>query len=85
MSMGFHMAWNYTQSSVFPGIGSGNPSEYGLVKATVKGPELLTGGEYGIEFSLIGLLVLTTTGVILLIKAVRRGRIVPPFWKRTTA
>jgi membrane protease YdiL (CAAX protease family) len=85
MSMGFHMAWNYTQSSVFPGIGSGNPSEYGLVRATVNGPELLTGGEYGIEFSLIGLLVLTTTGLILLIKAVRRGKIVPPCWKRATA
>jgi len=85
MSMGFHMAWNYIQSSVLPGVGAGNDSTYGLVKATVKGPELLTGGIYGMEFSLIGLLVLTTTGVILLIKAVRRGKIVSPFWNRTAA
>ena len=81
MSMGFHMAWNYTQSSILPGLGT-NDSAYGLVRGSVKGPELLTGGVYGMEFSLVGLVVLTTTGLILLIKAVRKGHVVAPIWMR---
>jgi membrane protease YdiL (CAAX protease family) len=42
--MGFHMAWNYFQSAVFSGIVSGTVAEPGLFKATMEGPEFLTGG-----------------------------------------
>ena len=83
MGMGFHMAWNYTQSSIFAGIGAGNPKEYGLFRGIVSGPELITGGEYGIEFSIIGLIVLTGTGIFLLIKGYKKGNIKPPFWKKS--
>jgi len=34
------------------------------------------------ESSLVAFVLLTTTGVVLLVLAVRRGRIVPPSWKR---
>lgn len=80
MGMGFHMAWNYTQSSVFAGIGDGNPKEYGLFRGVTSGSELLTGGAYGIEFSIIGLVVLTGTGIFLLIKGYKKGNIKVPFW-----
>ena len=82
MSMGFHAAWNYTQEGVFSGIVSGNDANPGLIKPVIDGPELLTGGDFGIESSLIAFLVCTTTGVVLLIMAVRRGHVVPPFWKQ---
>lgn len=82
MSMGFHFAWNYTQSGIFSGIVSGNDAAQGLVKATIQGPDVLTGGSFGLESSLIAFLLCTTTGVILLIMAIRQGKIVPPFWKR---
>ena len=82
MSMGFHMAWNYTQSGVFSGIVSGSDTDPGLIKPVIDGPALLTGGNFGVESSVIAFLLCTTTGVILLIMAVRRGNIVPPFWKQ---
>ena len=40
LSIGFHMAWNYTQSAIFSGIVSGNDAEQGLIRSTVKGPRL---------------------------------------------
>ncbi len=83
LSMGFHMAWNFTQSAIFPVHVSGSGTSQGLVEAAIAGPDLLTGGIFGMESSLVALVLLTTTGVILLILAVRRGKIVPPFWKRT--
>jgi hypothetical protein len=43
----------------------------------------MTGGEFGLESSLMALLLCTSAGVVLLIKAIRRGSIVPPFWNRT--
>ena len=84
MSMGFHVAWNYTQSGIFSGIVSGGDSQPGLIKPIIDGPELLTGGDFGVESSAVAFLLCTTTGVILLIMAVRRGRIVRPFWSTTS-
>jgi membrane protease YdiL (CAAX protease family) len=81
-SIGFHMAWNYTQSAVFSGIVSGSDTAPGLVKATIEGPDLLTGGSFGLESSLVAFVLCTTTGVVMLVMAVRRGRIRPPMWKR---
>jgi membrane protease YdiL (CAAX protease family) len=82
MSMGFHFAWNYTQSGVFSGVVSGADADPGLIKDTIEGPALLTGGQFGLEASVIAALFCTTTGIILTIMAVRRGHLVQPFWKR---
>ena len=84
MSMGFHFAWNYTQEGIFSGIVSGNDAAQGLIKSSISGPDLLTGGSFGLESSILALAVCTTTGIILVIKAVKRGNILPPFWKRKT-
>lgn len=85
LSMGFHAAWNYTQSAIFSGIVSGNEASQGLIRSAVQGPELLTGGKFGVESSVLALVLCTTTGVLMLVMAVRRGRIVPPIWRRRSA
>jgi uncharacterized protein len=82
LGIGLHAAWNYTQGSVFSGIVSGNGQAAGLTKSTIEGPEWLTGGAFGIEASVVALVVCTTTGVILLVMAVRKGNVVQPFWKK---
>jgi hypothetical protein len=82
MSMGFHMAWNYTQSGIYSGIVSGGDSDPGLIKATIEGPVALTGGSFGLESSLVAFVLCTATGVVLLVIAIRRGHVVPPFWRR---
>lgn len=85
LGIGIHSAWNYTQSAVFAGAGSGNEAPKGLVRATIEGPDLLTGGSFGMEASLGAFVLATATGVIMLIMAAQRGRIVPPVWKRLQA
>lgn len=84
MSIGFHVAWNYTQSAIFSSIVSGNEASQGLIRSTVKGPNLLTGGSFGVESSVLALLLCTTTGIVLVVRAVKQGKIVPPIWKRST-
>jgi membrane protease YdiL (CAAX protease family) len=83
LSIGFHMAWNYTQSAIFSGIVSGGVAEPGLIRSNITGPDVLTGGSFGLESSVIAFALCTATGIVLLIMAVRCGQIVPPFWKRS--
>ncbi|MBY0362866.1 MAG: CPBP family intramembrane metalloprotease [Phreatobacter sp.] len=80
--MGFHMAWNYVQSAVFSGVVSGAVAEPGLLKATIEGPDWLTGGSFGMEQSIFALVYCTSVGLILLMIAIRRGHLMPPMWKR---
>ena len=82
LSIGFHIAWNFTQSGIFSGSVSGGFEKPGLFKATIEGPEWLTGGKFGMEATLVGLLICTTAGLVMLVMAIRRGNIVSPFWQR---
>lgn len=82
LSMGFHVAWNYTQSAIFSSIVSGNEAAQGLIRSTIEGPDYLTGGNFGVESSVLSLVLCTSTGLLLVVMAVKRGRIVPPIWKR---
>lgn len=82
LSIGFHIAWNYTQSAIFSGIVSGGVTDPGLIRSNIKGPAALTGGSFGLESSVVAFLLCTATGVVLLVLAVRRGKIVPPSWRR---
>jgi membrane protease YdiL (CAAX protease family) len=82
LSIGFHISWNYTQSAIFSSIVSGNEASQGLVRSTVEGPDYLTGGDFGVESSLLALVLCTTAGIVMMVMAVKRGKIVPPIWKR---
>jgi membrane protease YdiL (CAAX protease family) len=82
LGIGFHIAWNYTQSGIFSGIVSGSDSDPGLIRASIDGPAALTGGSFGLEASLVAFLLCTATGLILLSIAIRRGHVVPPAWRR---
>ncbi|MCU0252879.1 MAG: CPBP family intramembrane metalloprotease, partial [Vicinamibacterales bacterium] len=82
LCIGFHAAWNFTQGSVFSGAVSGTQEPTGLIKTTMHGPELITGGNFGMEASVVALVLLTTTGVVMLVMAIRRGEVRSPMWTR---
>lgn len=82
LSIGAHMAWNFTQGGIFSDSVSGAFEQPGLFKATIAGPELLTGGKFGMEASIVALLICTTVGFVFLCMAINRGQIVKPVWQR---
>ena len=82
LGIGLHAAWNYTQGSVFSGSVSGNAAPDGFFKSTLQGSEWLTGGSFGLEASVVAFLVCGAVGMLMMMKAVRRGQIVRPVWKR---
>jgi membrane protease YdiL (CAAX protease family) len=82
LPMGLHAAWNFTQGEIFDVPVSGL-DEHGLVQAQMSGPPLLSGGSFGLEASLFGLVPATAFGVWLVWLAVKRGHIVQPIWVRS--
>ena len=84
MPIGLHAAWNFTQGEVFDVPVSGIDAR-GLVEAKLSGPELLSGGSFGLEASVIALVIATSAGVWLVVRAVRTGELVQPHWMRGRA
>ncbi|MEO7935023.1 MAG: type II CAAX endopeptidase family protein [Dokdonella sp.] len=78
---GLHAAWNFTEGGLFAAQVSGHEAE-GLVNVQFEGSDLLTGGAFGPEASIVAVVVCLIASVGLMILAQRKGHIVAPFWKR---
>ena len=79
--IGLHAAWNFTQGQIFDVPVSGIDGT-GLVEARLSGPELLSGGTFGLEASVIALVIATAAGIWLVVRAVRAGHVLRPWWVR---
>jgi ABC-type amino acid transport system permease subunit len=82
--MGLHAAWNFTQGEIYDIPVSGT-KVHGMVDATLTGPPLLTGNGFGLEASIIAMVIATLFGIWLLWLAIRRGELVQPWWVRRRA
>ncbi|KPL01283.1 MAG: hypothetical protein AMJ91_00570 [candidate division Zixibacteria bacterium SM23_73_3] len=63
--IGIHVAWNWAQGSVWGMKVSGTKISDTLLESVPKGPEILSGGNFGVEGSLITVIV--TVGLLLYI------------------
>ena len=76
LPIGLHWGWNFFETSIYGTANSGawenDPNT--LFAGHVHGPFLLTGGAFGPEASVLGLLVGSYAGLLLLRLAIRRGR-----------
>jgi membrane protease YdiL (CAAX protease family) len=81
LPIGLHAAWNFTQGEIFDIPVSGTKVD-GMVDAQLSGPPLLTGNGFGLEASVIAIVVATAFGLWLLWLAIRKGELVHPMWVR---
>jgi membrane protease YdiL (CAAX protease family) len=81
MPIGLHAAWNFTQGFIWDVPVSGIDQQ-GLVEARLSGPELLSGGSFGLEASVIAMVIATAAGVWLVWRSVRQGELMSPWWVR---
>ena len=79
--IGLHFAWNFTEGGIFATSVSGGKVE-GLIGVRFSGNDLLTGGQFGPEASLVAVLVCLAAAVAFVLLARRRGLVVPAFWQR---
>lgn len=84
LPMGIHAAWNFAQGEIYDIPVSGT-KVHGLVTARLTGDPLLTGNGFGLEASLIAIVIATLFGLWLLWLAIRKGELVQPRWVRRRA
>ncbi|HTE53246.1 MAG TPA: type II CAAX endopeptidase family protein [Kofleriaceae bacterium] len=76
MAIGLHMAWNFTEGSVFGASVSGHEAR-GLFSSRFDGADLLSGGAFGPEASVVAVILCLTAAVVLIAIARRRSSQVP--------
>lgn len=81
LPIGLHFAVNFAQEGLF-GLPVSGKAGHGLVEGSLSGPELLTGGQFGIEASVLLIPLGVLLGGALLWQARKRDRIRLPFWAR---
>jgi uncharacterized protein len=64
-----HIAWNYCVGQVFSTAVSGHGAETGLLRGQLSGPEWLAGGVFGVEASVVTVVIISMVAAYLL-----RGR-----------
>jgi membrane protease YdiL (CAAX protease family) len=67
--IGTHVAWNYCVSQVFSSAVSGHAATDGLLRGELVGNAMLTGGAFGVEGSLVALLLIAATAAFWLRRA----------------
>lgn len=85
LAIGIHAGWNFTQGWVFGIPVSGSNPQIGLLSTARSGPDWLTGGAFGLEASVVALIVATSGGLYLLRRAIGQGQLVKPVWQRKAA
>lgn len=84
LAVGIHFGWNVTQGLVWDVPVSGNDVD-GVVDARLVGDPLISGGAFGLEASVIALVVAGAAGVWLVKRAVDAGELMAPWWVRRRA
>jgi membrane protease YdiL (CAAX protease family) len=79
LCVGIHFAWNFTQGGIFSAAVSGGKTT-GLLQGQMIGPAWLTGDPFGVEASVVALVVCTIAGLLLVIAAKRSGHVIHPLW-----
>lgn len=72
MPIGIHAGWNFTQGFVFGTLNSGQQHPHSYFGTTLSGPDLLTGGAFGLEGSAICLGLSAAVCVFLLVLVLRK-------------
>ena len=70
--IGIHWAWNYVQGNVFGLAVSGTHAGTTMLMTTVNGPDIITGGAFGPEASIISVFICTLYTIVLLSNRYRR-------------
>ena len=81
MAMGLHFSWNFVQGGIF-GINVSGFKMGGLFQSHLQGPDVLTGGAFGVEASVVALTLCLLVSGYFILRIWKKGGTVKPLWKR---
>jgi len=85
LPIGIHIGWNFTEGSLFGMSVSGMAAKNGIIQGTLNGSQILTGGQFGPEASIVAVLVCLVAALYFLGRMVKLGLVQPPVWSGNRA
>ena len=82
LPIGLHIGWNFAEGSVFSMSVSGGATSTGLLRGSLIGPRILTGGQFGPEASIIAVIVCLVVALYFIRRIVARHLVEPPAWSK---
>ncbi len=82
LPIGLHVGWNFTEGSLFGMTLSGNDMGSGLLRGSLSGPRILTGGEFGPEASIVAVIVCMAAALYFARRIVKLHLAEPPVWSK---
>jgi hypothetical protein len=82
LPIGLHIGWNFTEGPLFGMTLSGNKMSEGVLRGSLSGPGMLTGGAFGPEASIVAVLVCLVTAIFFLWRIVKLHRAEPAMWTK---
>ena len=74
LPIGIHWAWNFSQGNVFGFEVSGGNAGSTLIIPYIDGPEIITGGDFGAEASIIAVVLGAAISAVLVVSVLKNGR-----------
>ena len=81
MAIGIHLAWNYMQGGLF-GISVSGTERQGFFSSQLSDPAWLSGGNFGVEASVVTVVLCLLVAVWFVSRARQKRFIVAPSWQR---
>ena len=82
LPIGLHFGWNFAQTSLFGTAMSGFSMGPGLIAGRMSGPDILTGGKFGPEGSIVAVIVVLAVTIYLVWRIAKLRRAEPPLWRQ---
>jgi uncharacterized protein len=82
LPIGLHIGWNFTEGSVFSMSVSGGTMNAGLLRGSLSGPRILTGGQFGPEASIVAVVVCLAVALYFIRRVTILHRTEPPAWSK---
>ena len=80
-AFGIHLGWNFMMGSVY-GIPTSGIDFGGLIQSEIAGPVWITGGQFGVEASVLTVVLGLILALFLLKKVIADGQVSLPSWRR---
>jgi uncharacterized protein len=82
LPIGLHIGWNFTEGSLFGMTLSGNTMGESVLRGSLSGPGILTGGAFGPEASIVAVMVCLVAAIFFLWRIVKLHRAEPAMWDK---
>jgi membrane protease YdiL (CAAX protease family) len=78
--IGLHIGWNFTEGSIFSMSVSGNGMSAGLIRGSLSGPPIFTGGQFGPEASIVAVVGCLVAALYFIRRIATLHGAEPPAW-----